>query len=208
MREALTESGRCLDRAVLVVGLCLAVVAARAADADAEPVASAQIDLHLNGNTFDNLSELGVLSGIVEPAHFARVDIRFPLDRGHLHLGPRRRGKLHGLGGVSFFREDGRTVAIDSPSIVIRKHTARLFLTAQGHRLGVAYLPQYEITHQAERFEVKGLTRFSQAGASLMNGTFASTYPHPGTPLGVLDIKARLGAPSPADRRTWKYIID
>jgi hypothetical protein len=193
-RKHALDRGRPRATGLTAIGLCIAALAAPA-PAGAAHVRKAAVDLHLNSNTLENLSEEGVLSGPVEPAHFVFGNMRFPFDRGHLETGQHRHGRVHALGGVRFFRDDGRTLMLDSPSIVARKHTAALNMLVEGVPVRVAYVPKYEIA-QGKRVQIDGFARFSQSGADLMAETFGSTYPHPETPLGTLRVDMRLRAPA------------
>jgi hypothetical protein len=203
MNEARGKQKRTSDRSpspakrLIAIGLCIAGVATPAPAAAAD-VRKAEVDLHLKNHTLENLSEEGILSRPVAPARSTRAGTRFPLDRGHLKTGRHRHGKVHGLGGLMFARDDGRTVVLDSPSIVVRKHTAAIDMLVQGIPVRVAHLPHYNVARQGRRVEIKGVALFSQSGAELMTETFGSPYPHPDTQLGTLILDMRLRAP--ADR--------
>src|SRR3954447_15283798 len=191
-------------RGFIALGVCMAAMAMPAA-AGAAPLGNAAVDLHLNSNTLENLSELGVLSRAADPAHYVAGNLRFPFDHGHLKTGRHRHGRVHGFGGGTFARDDGRSVTLNTPTIVINRHSATLEMLVQSAPVQVARVPNYKIARQGRRVEIKGLAKLTQAGADAIAMTFDSPYPHPETPLGSLHIGMRLspvghtkGPPKPA----------
>ena len=180
-----------VPRTLTVLGLCLAAIAATATPAGAVRVASAKIDLHPNDNTLGNLSELGVLSRITGRATTAGVDARFPLDHGHVDPSAHFTGAVHGRGGLQYFTDDERVVGFKRPSILVSRRKVELFMSSKGESVRLATLRKTERTGVANGFQLKGLARFSEAGASVFAEAFGITYPHHDTPLGVLTIDAR-----------------
>ena len=185
-------SGRTLSVVLISFGLWLTGLAAASAPAGAAALDRAKIDLHPNHNTLGNLSELGILSRPVAPADFAGVDWRFPLDFGDVEFGRHARGDMLAKGGFSFFDESGRNVTFRYPSIDLMGGIADLWMKAGGTWWKVAHLPEYELTRERRRFEVKRLARFASHGAGLITERLDTTYPHRKTLLGVLHIEARL----------------
>lgn len=181
-------------KAVSVAVAAVFVSMGLASATSAGPVIGGKTVLKPDRDTFEGLADMSIGVEATGAATFRRKGAQFPIKGGEVKGGPK--GSIEHRGGLAFFTEGGPGVKFSKFAIRIGKRKVKLFAKSGRSEVRFLDLDLGDATiggSEGVNLRIKGADAgLAKQGAEVLSDVFDFPF-RKGIPVGVVNVKARLG---------------